>query len=216
MLLYKDIRDKLPRHKTKKWVHRSIKGVKYIVVHTTGSINQDPFKTNAYHISPNHISKTGCPRLCYADYIAYHKGFTGSDECIVYRCNNYTEKTWQSGSPMNGMSVGVVIAYNGEEDHLESNKYIIAVEHVARLCIELNVSTDKVIGHREVSWYLSLIGKQSKKVRKSCPGTYFDCDKFRGDVKECANKLIADNDHLRCFYLADNQIVTEHCNCVLF
>jgi len=79
-----DITDKLPVHKTKRWKRRT--KINRIVVHTTSSDNQDPFKTARYHISaPNHISKTGCPTICYHDFI--------TKAALVYRCNDYWWRT---------------------------------------------------------------------------------------------------------------------------
>jgi N-acetyl-anhydromuramyl-L-alanine amidase AmpD len=171
-----DIRDKLPRHKTRRWKKR--KSTEYIVVHTTASDNQDPFKTARYHIhtgKTNHISKKGCPGLVYHDFI--------TKSGIVYHCNDYQDWTWHAGL-YNRKSVGVTLAYKGQTPgRYPTEKQRTALsEHLLRLCLYLKVLPKRIVGHREVPGMFTILGGGSRKYKKTCPGMSINLDDLRMDV----------------------------------
>lgn len=165
-----DIRHKLCRHPTKAWKKRP--KITHIVVHTTASDNQDPFKTNAYHIGPNHISSTGCPKITYHDFI--------TKEGVVYHCNDYEERVWHAGT-MNKVSIGVVMAFRGQIDtnSPEPIQFDALLKHLTILCLYLKILPRNVIGHREVPGMYTLLGKGSVKYKKTCPGMSIDLDQLR-------------------------------------
>jgi hypothetical protein len=181
MIVYRDIRSKLPWHPKKRWVKREFPGkVKNIVVHTTASSNQDPFITNDYHITPaetNHICKSGAPRLCYHDFVSLYDG-----KIVVQRCNEYTDSTWHAGL-LNKRSIGVVLAYRGQDDAPAPAELLyVAYEHVARLCLLTGLTPDCVVGHREVPWLLRRLGMGSKQYYTICPGKHLNCDEMRSSI----------------------------------
>lgn len=179
-----DIRARLPRHKTRKWKTRNKADT--IVVHTTASDNQDPFKTNAYHIKAgeqNHISKEGCPRICYHDYV--------TKDGTVYHCNNYTDWTWHAGL-YNKRSIGVVMAFRGQDnDKPEPNQYLALIEHLVILCLYLKILPKRVIGHREIPGMWTLLGNGSKKYKKTCPGMSVDMDALRAEITTRLQRRLA-------------------------
>lgn len=180
-----DIRDKLPRHKTRQWKKRE--GADTIVVHTTASDNQDPFKTARYHISlGNHISAGGCPGLVYHDFI--------TKEGVVYHCNDYTDWTWHA-SAYNKRSVGVTMAFRGQDDIFPCEaQYTALLEHLVILCLYLKVLPERVIGHREVPSMWTWIGQGSKRYKKSCPSMAINLDKLRHEVTLRLQRRLAAED----------------------
>lgn len=170
-----DIRRTIPKHLSRKWKKREY--ISHIVVHTTASDNQDPNKTARYHITPgkqNHISKKGAPGLAYHDFITK----TG----IVYHCNNYEDWTWHAGL-YNKKSIGVVLAFKGQNGGAPDGKQLIALEeHLTVLCLYLKISPNYIIGHREVPGMFTILGKGSRKYKKSCPGWGIDLDILRTTV----------------------------------
>ena len=171
----KDIRNELPWHPTRRWKTRDPGSIKRIVVHTTGSSNQDPFKTNNYHIHPNHISKEGCPKICYAN-------FTNQDG-LIYLCNDYTDITWHCGL-WNSSSIGLVMAFKGQIDTEKptDKQYLSMVYQCSKLCTEFNIHPHNVIGHREVPGMYTILGNGSKKYKKSCPGMAISLPFLRKNV----------------------------------
>jgi hypothetical protein len=89
MINITDVRDILPRHDYKQWRQRELGDIKGVVFHQSlghGSLRV----ANKYHISnDNHISATGCPRLCYTAWV---------DEAgEVFLCNDLEDITWSQG-----------------------------------------------------------------------------------------------------------------------
>ena len=164
-----DIRETIPRHATRKWKKRK-KAPTRIVVHCTGSANQDPNKTARYHVNPNHISKRGCPGLCYSDFI--------DDAGNVYRCNDYSDITWQAKG-LNNSSFGVVLAYEGGNEPPHYLQHLALEQHLTQLCLDWLIPPTKIIGHRELYKLLFLWGKGSGKIKKVCPGMQVDLDGLR-------------------------------------
>jgi N-acetyl-anhydromuramyl-L-alanine amidase AmpD len=174
-----DIRKTIPRHPTRKWKTRT--NVTHVVVHTTGSSNQDPAKTAAYHISvgkQNHISALGCPGLAYADFI--------TKDGTVYHCNSYTDITWHA-SLYNSRSIGVVMAFEGQNGDMPlPPQYEALLSHLVILCLYIGILPQNIIGHREVPGMMTILGNGSKRYRKSCPGMAIDLDLMR---KQIATRL---------------------------
>lgn len=101
-----DITEELARHKTKKWKVRDTALVDRVVFHQSMS-DGDVEGVNRYHIEPgNHISKTGCPRICY-HYVISRDG-------IFYKCNKESCLTWHTrGQNLRGIGVLVMGDFSG-------------------------------------------------------------------------------------------------------
>lgn len=170
-----DIRRTIPKHPTRRWKKRE--AVDTIVVHTTASDNQDPNHTAQYHITPgpqNHISTKGSPGLCYHDFI--------TKEGVVYHCNNYEDWTWHAGA-YNKRSIGVVMAFRGQDGNPPCSRQMIALEeHLTILCLYIKIVPRNVIGHREIPGMWKLLGNGSKKYKKTCPGMGVSLDRLRQAV----------------------------------
>lgn len=182
-----DIRRSLPRHKKRKWAKRD--NVSRIIVHTTASNNQDPYKTAHYHITPgpqNHLSKRGAPGIAYHDFI------TKAGE--VYHCNDYQDSTWHCGV-WNKSSVGVCMAFRGQDNVSPTPQQAKALEeHLTILCLYLKILPKRIRGHREVPGMVTILGNGSKKWKKTCPGLAVDLDKLRRDVTlRLQRRLSAEN-----------------------
>ena len=111
-MLIKDFREKLPIHKTKKWELRD-KEVKLIVLHCTER-DWDVLETAIYHISSNHIDKTGCPTICYHYFI--------DKEGEIFYVVDERYKTWHVGI-WNKFAVAVAMQYLGDESELSDKIY---------------------------------------------------------------------------------------------
>jgi len=166
-----DIRNKLPRHSTKKWKKKS--DIKRIIVHCTAGTNQDPFLTARYHIGPNHICKTGCPAIVYTDYI--------TRDGTIYHCNNYDDWTWHA-SLYNRSSVGITMAYQGLDNPPPEAQRRALMKHLVILCLYLKVLPKNVIGHRECPWMSTLLGNGSKRFIKWCPGKVVNLVQMRAEL----------------------------------
>lgn len=87
-----DISQKLPWNKNYKegWPKkRALEDIKGVCFHQTWG-NTDPIKVNKYHIGPNHISKKGCPHICYTVFI------DGNGKITL--CNDWKDITWSQGT----------------------------------------------------------------------------------------------------------------------
>ena len=153
-----DVRNLLPQHKTKVWSKR--KKTTHIIVHWTGSENQDPYVTAAYHVGPNHISKTGCPALCYHYYL--------TRDGSIFWCNDLDDWTWHAGGLYNKKSIGVVLAY---KNSITPEQYKNAIEIVSELAKRYSVPIKNILGHKE-----TLLASTE------CPGTCIDMHDFRRNV----------------------------------
>jgi N-acetyl-anhydromuramyl-L-alanine amidase AmpD len=172
----KDIRRTIPRHKTK--VPKKRVNADTIIVHTIASDNQDPNKTALYHVTPskdNHISKTGCPTVAYADFI--------TKDGTLYHCVDYTSVTWHAGL-YNTRSLAVVLAYRGQDSGVSPTELQMQTleEHLTFLCLYLHISPVNILGHREIPGMFILLGNGSKRYRKECPGMMINLDQLRYDV----------------------------------
>ena len=184
--IIKDLRGKLPVHKTKKPKKRS--NVDRIVCHCTASDNQDPFKTARYDITPdpkNHICKTGCPTFTYHDAI--------TQDGTMYRCVNYTDITWHAGL-YNSRSIGVVMMFNPDKEPPTDIQFQVLKEHLVNLCKIFNLPASSILGHREVPGMWTIIGKGSKKYKKWCPGQMIDLHQLRSDVATMIDTDMSDDE----------------------
>ena len=86
--MFKDIRNELPQHETKRFTRRSISSIVGGVVHHTAG-RDNPFNTAAYHVGPNHVSESGCPGLLYTFYISL--------DGVIHWCNDLEDITWSQG-----------------------------------------------------------------------------------------------------------------------
>jgi len=88
-MIITDVRDILARHKTKVWKQRNLSDIKGVVFHQA-LCDSTLEQVNKYHISNNnHISVSGCPRICYAVWI--------DKEGEAFLCNNLEDITWSQG-----------------------------------------------------------------------------------------------------------------------
>lgn len=161
-----DIRKTIPKHPTKRYKKRSV--IKKIVVHCTASNNQDPEKTARYHVE--HL---GWPGLGYHDFI--------TDKGIVFHCNSYDRQTYHARS-WNSTSVGIVIAYKGEQEPPSEKQMKSLEEQLTRLCLFMTVSPKMIVGHREAPWVTQVLGNGSIRYKKTCPGMAIDLDRLRKQV----------------------------------
>jgi len=156
--------ERLPWHKTKRWPRRRLSLVRGIALHCTGSGNQDPFVTNAYHISTAcHISSGGIPRIAYHEFI--------DDEGTRYLCNEHHHRTYHCGL-WNRWTLGVVMAGPGQREPPTVAQMQTTLGALVELCLRRGILPKKVRGHRE--WRL-LAGKKLK----ACPGKYVNMDAVR-------------------------------------
>jgi len=173
--LVSDIRDALESHSTKIWPERNIEKIDKIVVHhsaTKASIDN----INKYHINPkNHISNTGCPRICYHFAIAGEQDEGYYEDGEILLLNNIDSVVWHCKG-QNTTSVGVLV--NGDFDgHNHSGgspswSQIQALDVLLqRLTKALKLKKTDVYWHREFN------------ENTSCPGYNIEqfIRKFRGE-----------------------------------
>ena len=178
---YTDLRDKLARHKYKKPTVRPFSSIHYIVVHCTDMV-VTPHSLARYDVGPNHISKTGCPGITYADIIDM--------DGHIYHCEYYKNVTWHAGK-WNKKSVGVALNYKatnkkGKPDFRPSRESLDSLHHLlVSMCLVLKVNPKNIVGHRELkdTGWVWKISKDSGKARKSqlkwCPGQFVDLELIR-------------------------------------
>lgn len=103
---FRDVRNILPIHKTRKWKRRKWNNILEIVIHHSAAISK---KMNGireieniaiYHRSPNHISKRGCPGICYPWVI--------DRDGIIYKTSDHENITWHC-KRHNNRSVGICL-----------------------------------------------------------------------------------------------------------
>ena len=184
-----DLSKGLARHPHKTYKQRKLSKIKRVVVHTTdwGA----SAKTIAeYDIKPNHISDTGCPAITYHELI----GISGNP----YKTLDYEEISWHAGM-WNPGSVAIALAYRcsnkkGEDIYKPKRKMMTAL-HVrcGELCLDFNLTPDKVVGHRELKGTGWVIFKGSKTLRKTCPGINVDLELMRYDISRYMQIVLGTN-----------------------
>lgn len=97
----------LPTHKTRKWKQRKRTEINEIIVHHSAIVcgrgrGINHIKNIAkYHITPgNHISKNGCPGICY-HWVIDRNGF-------IYKTSSHTNITWHC-KRHNYKSIGICL-----------------------------------------------------------------------------------------------------------
>lgn len=97
----------LPTHKTRRWKQRIFAEINEIIVHHSATMcrrgrGKTHIKSIAkYHIAPgNHISKNGCPGICY-HWVIDRDGFT-------YMTSSHTNITWHC-KRHNYKSIGICL-----------------------------------------------------------------------------------------------------------
>ncbi len=97
--------NQLDWHPTRRWGSRQLSTINRIIIHqelAEGSIEN----VNAYHISPNHISPRGCPKICY------HYGIRKNGEII--QVNELSSVVWHtSGQNLNAIGIMLVGNFAG-------------------------------------------------------------------------------------------------------
>ena len=141
-----DYRGKLPTHETKQFGNRSGASLMGIAFHHSASTAGDPerFKKVAkYHVSPNHISDSGCPGICYTIGIA-----VGGEVCLFH---DIDVETWSHGNA-NKTHLSCLVSGNfksesnpdGAEPTVEQLRSVTAV---AIACKRLWRDTFEITGH---------------------------------------------------------------------
>jgi len=154
---------KLIWHPTKEWKKRGVNAIDRVVVHQ--SMSSGTIKgINNYHITPspnNHISKTGCPHICYT----YAIDRIGA-EAPVYQTNWDDDIVWHTKG-QNYRSIGVLVrgdfnglGYNGQQKPTKNQ-----LENIRRL-MDFFVESNKF---PLITDYSSLYGHQDFG-KGACPG----------------------------------------------
>lgn len=171
-----DLWNVLPVHPTKQYETRHLKDIERIVVHCTDVEGWTPQRLNDYDLSPNHISKTGCPTCTYHDYMQ----IGGVWNHMV----DYDVKTWHAGPLWNKSSVAVALEFKPDQGHNPDESMMnTLIEYLAMSCLFLGISPRMVVGHRELLDTGYIIDKNGhKRLKKTCPGLEIDLDALRDDV----------------------------------
>jgi len=177
-LEYQDISFDLPHHPTKYYKTRKVSKINRIVIHTTDWVTT-PQRLAEYDISPNHISKTGCPEITYHDIIM-------PNHQIIHTLP-YTKVSWHVGV-WNPGSIAIAMMYRVSNDK-GVDVYAPTTEmlqstyaHAGNACLNFGFSPDAVIGHRELKntgWFMF---KGSRKLRKTCPGIHMNLSNMRTQI----------------------------------
>ena len=146
-----DLRDQLPWHPDRpRWPgRRSIESIDKVILHQSlghadTSGNRDVFGINRYHITPgNHISKRGCPHICYHLVI--------DDDGTVYQTNYFEDVVWHCRG-QNGRSLGVLLVGDfagpghpgGQPTAAQERAFFALAEH---LMGTLGLGPDAFFGH---------------------------------------------------------------------
>ena len=183
-----DISRMLPRHPTKKYGHRALSDIELVVVHTT-NWDTTPNRLAMYNITPyyvvngkkifNHISKTGCPAITYHEIIM--------NDGMLYKTLSWQEESWHVGIH-NKKALGIALMYKSQNSDKEdvfapsSNMLKSLQTRCGDICLELGLTPDKVVGHRELKTTGWVFFKGSRILRKTCPGMLLDLNKLRWNV----------------------------------
>ena len=168
-----DLRDQLPWHPDRPhWSgRRSIESIDKVILHQSlghadTSGNRDVFGINNYHITPgNHISRRGCPHICYHLVI--------DDDGTVYQTNDFKDVVWHCRG-QNTHSIGITLVGNfagpghdGDEPTVEQERTFFVLADY--LMVTLGLGTEVFAGHADYG-------------KAACPGyTAYDwIKKLRG------------------------------------
>jgi N-acetylmuramoyl-L-alanine amidase len=154
---------------------RESSSIDTIVLHCTAMPDWNVWRTARYHTGPNHISAEGCPTIAYAYFV--------EPDGLTYRCLPHEVRSWHAG-PWNERSIGVCMAYEGGGSRPPAQQLTAAARVCAMLAIDLGLSPDRVVGHRELEGTGYVIANGERIERKECPGKAVDMDAFRRVVAE--------------------------------
>jgi N-acetyl-anhydromuramyl-L-alanine amidase AmpD len=90
-------------------------------------------------------------------------------------------RAWHAG-PWNGRSIGVCLAYEAGDAPAPQEQLAAAADLCARLALEHGLSSERVLGHRELDGTGFVIENGVRVQRKECPGRAVDMDAFRQAV----------------------------------
>lgn len=170
-----DVSAQLPRHATKKHKTRKLTDIKRIVVHTTDWV-VTPQDLAKYDIGPNHISSSGCPGITYHEMI--------TEAGILFKTLPHEEISWHAGI-WNPGSLAIALVYrctgpDGKDTYAPFPQALQTLQcRAGDIFLELGLTPDNLVGHRELKgtgWFWS---KGSKRLRKTCPGLKVDLDLLR-------------------------------------
>lgn len=146
-----------------------MRAIEWIVVHTSATADKQgrPVDASAEQIRRYHVEHNG-----WKD-IGYH---------FVVRTNGLIEK----GRPLedvgahvggfNDKSVGVCMSGHGDIADFTLEQHELLAQLCARLCVELKLTSDAVIGHHEADNF------GAPHVDKTCPGTKVRMEAVRSNV----------------------------------
>ena len=152
---------------------RDADAIDTIVLHCTAMPGWNVWETARYHTRPNHICDEGCPTIAYAYFI--------EPDGLLYRCIDRDVRGWHVG-PWNDRAIGVCMAYEACEEPPPDAQLEVAAEMCAALALELGLTPDRVLGHRELEGTGYVIEEGEEVQRKECPGLAVDLDEFRRSV----------------------------------
>lgn len=188
IMLPKDITAKLPRHLTKVYDLRERSDIKRIVIHTSNWETTPEvlakYDVTSYYIIKgkkiyNHISKTGTPAITYHECI----DLAG----VLYGTLPWEEISWHVGA-WNPGSLGICLLYlaqnkKKEDVYAPSDKMVQTLQtRCGDICLELGLTPNKVVGHRELKTTGWVLFKGSRRFRKTCPGMLLDLDLLRANI----------------------------------
>jgi len=143
---FKDIRSSLPTHKTRKWKRRKLSNILEIIVHHSAIKSKEgvkEIKTIAkYHVSPkNHISKRGCPGICY-HWMIDKKG-------IIYKTSDHENITWHCRRH-NYKSIGICLLGKFGKEQIPTLKQLQSLEKLLDYLLSmLKLNNFNIFCHRD-------------------------------------------------------------------
>lgn len=140
----KNLVNQLDWHPTRRWASRQLSEIKKIIIHQElgeGSLEN----VNKYHISPNHISSKGCPRICY------HYGIRKNGEIV--QLNELSSIVWHTKG-QNKIAIGILLVGNFEGPghntgtREPSDEQIAALDFLCKYLLEVfGFSNQDLYGH---------------------------------------------------------------------
>lgn len=122
------------------------------------------FNINRYHITPaedNHISKTGCPKICYH--------FAIEQSGVIFKCNDIEDITWSvkdhNMETLNILVIGNFDAKSHPGDSPNRKQQISMINFIKNIIKYKLFEINHIVGH-------SFYGKEN------CPGTYIEAQLF--------------------------------------
>jgi hypothetical protein len=168
-----------------KYKHRSTKDIKQIIIHCD-DWHTDYQTVNAYDIGTQcHVNPgKGCPGFTYTYFIM--------DDGTTYHCMDLEEVTWHAGMH-NWESMAVCLSYRatGNKNTPPFIQMSALYELIANLCLQLHITPDHVLGHRELLGTGYILDHGIKKLRKECPGILINLDMVRAEITKRLQTILA-------------------------